>query len=195
VTLLSADPPSPPICVLGSDSQAGSYVLRIRVREDLCLPFGRFKHGKLIEVPAGEYAYVGSALAERGGVSLARRLVRHATRTGTQAPHPIRDEMLVLFPSLGLGEGRLLPRNGKHLFWNIDHLLDREEAELIGACLLRSPRRLERELGQLLEHDPNTEVIEKGLGANDVPGNTHILRVHADESWWRALPQKLLPLL
>ena len=53
---------------------------------------------------------------------------------------------------------------------------------------LRSPRRLETALGQMLEADPHTAVFEKGLGANDVPGNTHILRVAAPESRWEDLP-------
>jgi Uri superfamily endonuclease len=179
------------IVVLGGGSQAGSYLLRVRLASDLLLAFGRFKGGKVIDVPAGEYLYVGSALAIRGGVSLARRLVRHATRTGERPPHAIRSEMLVEFARLGLGAGELLPRNGKTLFWNVDHLLDREEAELAGVIALRCDRRLERELGQFVGQDPVTEVIERGLGANDVPGNTHLLRLHAEDDWWSALPDLL----
>ena len=70
--------------------------------------------------------------------------------------------------------------------------------ELIGVFIIRTETRLERELGQLLEQDACTQVIEKGLGANDVPGNTHILRVpisDRDEAWWRSLPDKLNRLL
>lgn len=183
------------IVVLGDASRAGSYLLRIRLSTDLLLAFGRFKGGKLIEAPAGEYLYVGSALAARGGVSLARRLVRHATRTGDAAPHAIRAEMLSLFPRIGLGTGDLLPRGGKTLFWNVDHLLDRPEADLVGVVALRCERRLERELGQLAERDPTTELIERGLGANDVPGNTHILRARGGDSWWEALPNSLILLI
>ena len=51
------------IVVRGGESQAGSYLLRIRVSEDLSLSFGRFNRGKEIAVPVGEYVYVGSALA------------------------------------------------------------------------------------------------------------------------------------
>jgi hypothetical protein len=32
--------------------------------------------------------------------------------------------MLDLFHTIGLGAGNLLPKNGKHLRWNVDHLLD-----------------------------------------------------------------------
>lgn len=180
-----------PIVVLGGESRAGSYVLRVRLSSDLLLAFGRFKSGKVVDVRAGDYLYVGSALAARGGVSLARRLVRHATRTGEKAPHAIRESMLVRFTEIGLGEGDLLPRNGKTLFWNVDHLLDRTEAEIVGVIALRGDRRLERELGQFVESDPSTAVIERGLGANDVPGNTHILRLLAGDDWWSALPHSL----
>jgi Uri superfamily endonuclease len=179
------------IVVLGSESLAGSYLLRIHLAADLLLAFGRFKGGKGIDLPAGEYVYVGSALATRGGVSLARRLVRHATRTGDRPPHAIRLEMLQLFPVLGLGEEDLLPRNGKHLFWNVYHLLDRAEAEITGVVALRCARRLERELGQWVEQAPCTAVIERGLGANDVPGNTHLMRAMEADAWWRALPDSL----
>jgi Uri superfamily endonuclease len=184
--------PSSPIVILGEHSQAGSYLLRIRVREELRLAFGRFKKGKVIPVPAGEYLYVGSALAQKGGVSLGRRLVRHATRTGDREPHALRAHMLALFPSLGLGTGDLLPRNGKRLHWNVDYLLDHEAAELAGVFVLRRGERLERELGQFLEQEPCTRIIERGLGANDVAGNTHLLRVEAEEAWWRRLPERLM---
>jgi Uri superfamily endonuclease len=183
------------IVVRGSDTQAGSYLLRMRVSEDLSLSFGRFNRGKEIAVPAGEYVYVGSALAAKGGVSLGRRLVRHATRSGTKPPHAIRAAMLELFQTIRLGSGDLRPRGGKRLFWNVDHLLDHEVVEIAGIFVLRSELRLEREMGQLLEQEPCTRVIERGLGANDVPGNTHLLRVDADESWWLSLPEKLQCLL
>lgn len=77
----------PNIFLIGKDSQAGTYVLRIRLKEDTELKFGRFKKGKLISLPAGDYTYVGSALSEKGATSLARRLVRHATRSGDKPPH------------------------------------------------------------------------------------------------------------
>ena len=57
----------PPIVLIGDESQAGTYILRIHLKEDTSLQFGRFKKGKLISLPAGDYAYVGSALSEKGG--------------------------------------------------------------------------------------------------------------------------------
>ena len=56
----------PQIYILGNDSQAGTYVLRIRLSKSTSLQFGRFKKGKLISLPAGVYTYVGSALSEKG---------------------------------------------------------------------------------------------------------------------------------
>ena len=181
----------PRILIIGDKSQAGTYILRIRLKEDTTLRFGRFKKGKLISTPAGEYAYVGSALAEKGATTLARRLVRHATRSGDQRPHRIREAMLSRFAECGLGDGDLLPRRGKTLHWNVDFLLDLPSAELVGVSAIRSRERLEDRLAKRLEEDPDTGVIERGLGANDVPGNTHLLHVSAAEAWWASLPDLL----
>ena len=70
----------PSVIIIGDKSQAGTYVLRIRLREDKALQFGRFKKGKLISLPAGDYAYVGSALSEKGRhfFGQAARPARHA---------------------------------------------------------------------------------------------------------------------
>ena len=181
----------PRIVIIGNESQAGTYVLRIHLRKDTSLQFGRFKKGKQISLPAGDYAYVGSALAEKGATSLARRLVRHATRSGEKRPHGIRKTMVEHFAECGLGDGNLLPKRGKTLFWNIDFLLDLEAAEIKGFSAIRSAERLEDRLAKKLEQDPHTQIIERGLGANDVPGNTHLLRVCADGSWWESLPAVL----
>ena len=50
---------------MGDDSQAGTYLLRIHLKENTTLKFGRFKKGKLISLPAGDYVYIGSALSEK----------------------------------------------------------------------------------------------------------------------------------
>ena len=181
----------PSIAITGDESQAGTYILRIRLTKDTALRFGRFKKGKQISLPAGEYAYVGSALAEKGATTLGRRLVRHATRSGDQRPHPIRETMLSRFAECGLGNGNLLPRRGKTLHWNVDFLLDLPSAELVGVSAIRSRKRLEDRLAKQLEEDPHTGIIERGLGANDVPGNTHVLHVTATEMWWTSLPNLL----
>ena len=53
----------PSIIIIGNASQAGTYVLRIRLKADTTLQFGRFKKGKRISLSAGDYVYVGSALS------------------------------------------------------------------------------------------------------------------------------------
>lgn len=103
--------------------------------------------------------------------------------------------MLFEFPRLGLCERDLQAVAGKKPRWNVDHLLDRPEVALIGAYLIRSPERIEAALGKSLENDPATVVFEQGLGANDIRGNTHLLRVDADEKWWQGLALRLATLL
>ena len=141
----------------------------------------------MISLPAGDYSYVGSALSEKGSTSLARRLVRHATRTRSKPSHKIRDEMLNQFQACELGPPNPLPKNGKKLFWNIDHLLNLEIVEIVNLIAIRSPIRLESPIGVFLENNKDTEIIEKGLGANDSPNNTYILRVNSNEMWWLSL--------
>ena len=75
--------------------------------------------------------------------------------------------------------------------WNIDHPLNHPASELVGAYTIRTGLRIEAALGKFLEHDRCTVAFEPRLGANDIKGNTHLLRVDADESWWEALPRKL----
>ncbi len=180
-----------PIVFMGNDSQSGSYILRIRLTEHTELQFGGFKRGKIIQLPAGEYVYIGSAMSEKGAASLANRLVRHAARSCGKEPHKIRGEMLRRFKISGLGNGNLKPAGQKNLHWNIDHLLDVPAADLTGACIIRTPECLEKRLAEFLERDPHTTVVEKGLGANDVPGNTHLLGLAAGDVWWPTLPGRL----
>ena len=181
----------PSIVIIGDATQAGTYVLRIRLKENTTLKFGRFKKGKLISLPAADYVYVGSALSQKGSTSLARRLIRHATRSNHKPPHPIREKMINRFIECGLGPRDLLPKHGKTLHWNIDFLLDLQSAEIVNILAIRSTERLENRLAKRLEQDPHTEIIEPGLGANDAPGNTHLLRVREDRMWWTSLACKV----
>ena len=169
--------------------------MRIRLKENATLKFGRFKKGKLISLPAGDYVYVGSALSEKGSTSLARRLIRHATRSNHKSPHPIREKMINRFIECGLGPRDLLPKHGKTLHWNIDFLLDLQSAEIVNILAIRSTERLENRIAKRLEQDPHTEIIERGLGANDAPGATHLLRVREDRMWWTSLADKVRTIL
>ena len=181
----------PSIFIIGDDSQAGTYILRIRLNEDTTLQFGRFKKGKPISLPAGDYLYVGSALSEKGATSLARRLVRHATRSRNKPPHAIRKKMINQFAKCCLGNGSLLPRQEKTLYWNVDFLLDLQSAEIVNILAIRSPERLENRIAKGLERDPHIDIIEPGLGANDAPGNTHLLRIRADRIRWTSFADNL----
>lgn len=183
------------ITTLGGEVRRGSYILRIKVHKVLNIGFGRFQRGKMIPIPAGECVYIGSALGQKGAMQLGRRLVRHATRTGQQSPHLIRSHLLETCKTIRLGEGDLLPQKGKKLFWHIDYLLDHSDVDLTHIILIRSLKRLEAQLAQLLEQDSHTFILAKGLGANDLPGNTHLLGVKADEVWWASLPAKINQLL
>lgn len=177
----------PSIVIIDNASQAGTYVLRIRLKKDTTLQFGRFKKGKLISLSTGDYVYVGSALSEKGATSLARRLIRHATRSDNKPPHIIREEMITRFAKCGLGPRDLLPKRGKTLHWNVDFLLDLQLAEIVNILAIRSPERLENRIAEYLEHDPHTHIIEPGLGANDAPGSTHLLRLRADNISWASV--------
>ena len=181
----------PSIVIIGDDSQVGTYILGIHVKENITLKFGRFKKGKLISLPAGDYVYIGSALSEKGATSLARRLIRHATRSKHKPPHSIRKKMINRFTECDLGPRDLFPKHDKTLHWNVDFLLDLPSTELINIFAIRSPERLENRLAKRLEQDPHTEIIEPGLGANDAPGHTHLLHIPENSMWWASLTEKV----
>ena len=99
--------------------------------------------------------------------------------------------MVNQFHNCGLGPPDPFPKNGKKLFWNVDFLLDLQLTEIVNVIAIRSPERLEYTLAELLERDTDTQIIEKGLGANDTPRNTHLLRVPTDETWWTSLADNI----
>lgn len=159
------------------------------------LQFGRFNQGRPISIPAGMLVYIGSAMGQKGSSSLARRLLRHATRTGKRPYHPIRDHMLTTFPSVGLADTPLKPPTGKKIHWHVDYLLDGETAVLHHITILRSRTRLETPLAHLLMADPATFIIQPGLGASDASGETHLLGVTAVTNWWQTLTESFGQLL
>lgn len=128
-------------CCWGTGLQGGTYVLRLVVSQPREIRFGRFQKGQPIAVPSGNYLYVGSALAQKGPTSLARRLLRHASRSDAQNPQPIRQEMLALFPKIGLGPTLLHPPSGKKLRWHVDFLLDEPGVALTAVYIIRSGGR------------------------------------------------------
>jgi Uri superfamily endonuclease len=167
------------ITIGGDESRSGVYILWLSVHRDLALVFGRFQGGRPVPIPAGGYAYVGSALGRRGAPSLAGRLLRHATRGGGRPPHAIRDRLAGQLAEAGLRPaGGPLPA-GKRLRWHIDYLLEEPAVEIAHISALRTAERLETRLADWLAAWPGATPPAIGLGASDDPGRTHLLRVPA----------------
>lgn len=179
---------APSVLILGTTSQSGTYLLRIGISSDLCLSFGHFKSGKAFALPAGDYVYIGSALGGR----LASRLLRHATRTPGKPPHVVRAQLLMSLSQLGLATR--IPYS-KTLYWHVDYLLDIETVTLMSVIAARSEVRLEDSLAEDLLRDPATRPVEPALGSTDVRGQSHLLQVEADQTWWECLQKRILELL
>lgn len=158
---------------LGTPTPGGVYLLRMMVREPLCVVFGKFRTGAVIPLSAGEYAYVGSAM---GG--LGRRLLRHATRSDGSA-HPVRPALVDHFG--------LTPPPAKRLRWHVDYLLDRPEAALTHVIALHTEQRIESSIAEWLMAHPNTWIPASGLGASDDKGHTHLLGVAFGSTVWAEL--------
>ena len=176
------------VTILGTNSQTGAYLLRIRVKETVEVQFGRFNRGNPIQFVAGEYVYVGSAMGQRGSSSLARRLLRHATRSDHNNPHAVRAEMLAAFTAVSLGPSHLAPPASKKRFWHIDYLLEVTAVSLQQILVIRTPNRIEHPLANWLVQQPETNVVAAGLGARDHKGSTHLLNINANATWWANLP-------
>ncbi len=160
------------VLVVGDESFGGTYVLRVRVEWPLQVCFGRFNGGEPILVPPGELLYLGSAL--RG---LASRVLRHALRTGDKPAHDLYAPLLKTLRDVGLVKDDFRPPTQKKLHWHIDYLLDETAVSLTHAILIRSNKRLEGDIGAWLLAQPETKVIFAGLGASDIKGHTHLMRI------------------
>ncbi|MFN8490056.1 MAG: DUF123 domain-containing protein [Caldilineaceae bacterium] len=182
---------STPILILGEEFQSGVYLLHLHVHQPLAVACGRFNRGQPLFFQPGDYVYVGSALGARGA-PLANRLVRHATRSAGRPPHALRT---ILLEQLALGDNHAIHLRPKKLFWHVDYVLDELAVELCGVIALRTACRLEGRLAQWLNADSCTFVIEKGLGASDHHGATHLLGVQAGEDWWSGLAESAQQML
>ncbi len=183
------------VTIVGDHEQCGAYLLRMRIESDTVVRFGRFQGGRPILVPQGEAVYVGSAMGQRGSMTLARRLLRHAARMDTEKPQSIQREMLSAFVDTGLGNAQLKPPVKKRLFWNIDFLLEEEHVALSHVVAIRTRCAIEDYLAHLLEAEPKSRVLEQGLGAHDKRGRTHLLLIEETADWWQRLPERLEILL
>ena len=128
-------------------------------------------------------------------MTLARRLLRHTTRSNPQNPHDLQQRLVNKIHKTGLGPKTLQPPVGKRVHWNIDHLLDEDDVHLTSVMIIRSPENLEAQLANYLISQPETQPLAPGLGAHDHPGNTHILKVNAGRTWWEQLAGRLEEIL
>ena len=183
------------ITILGTDEPCGTYILRISISDDLAVRFGRYRQGSPVAVPRGDVLYVGSAMARSGSMTLARRLLRHATRQPPKPPHHLRPALIEALHAAGLAASGLQPPTNKKLFWNIDYLLDEESLQLQQLIILRSAFRLEDDVAGMLLADVVCQPVATGLGAHDRPGSTHLIQVRAHNEWWAALPARLSKLM
>jgi len=165
-----------PITFQGDASQSGTYLLWMLARRETSVSFGRFQGGRPIAIPAGWYAYVGSAMGQRGASALAGRLLRHVTRTGDKSPHAIRAALAAECVRVGLGAPGLQPPTAKRLHWHIDYLLDEIEVEIVRIMVIRAVARLEGALARQLSALPGVVPLAPGLGASDARGESHLLR-------------------
>jgi len=145
---------------------SGTYLLHLQNEKDVWVKYGRFRRGELISTPAGQYLYIGSALAREGGASLPRRLLRHATRSAGP-PHSIRQHLIEYFA--------MKPPASKRLHWHVDYLLEETAVNIYHITLIQDRRRLEGIIAQNLNRHPAALPLATGLGATDDPGLTHIL--------------------
>ncbi|MDX1412930.1 MAG: DUF123 domain-containing protein [Candidatus Promineifilaceae bacterium] len=182
------------ITVMGPAVNSGAYLLRIEVSKDLMVRFGQFRRGQQITVSKGAYVYIGSAMAAGGSMTLARRLLRHATRTKGARPHFIREQLLIELQTAGLGAENLQPPLQKKLYWNIDYLLEQNAANLTHIIIIRSAVNLEDRIAHYLAIQKETRVLVKGLGAQDKRDQTHLMNIDNASSWWRRLPAALAEL-
>ncbi|MBM3162154.1 MAG: GIY-YIG nuclease family protein [Chlorobi bacterium] len=170
----------------------GTYLLFIRLSEPVHLVFGKFLRGKPLFLPAGNYLYLGSALGRTGnGSALARRLLRHASRTAGKKPHAIHEAMVKLLQEKELAPESTPKPLQKKLHWHIDYLLDTPGSAIFHILIIRSPEKLEPVLARYLEAAPETSVPAARLGAQDTRNSTHLLSCSDPEGLLERLRREL----
>ncbi|MCG8343613.1 MAG: DUF123 domain-containing protein [Chlorobiales bacterium] len=180
----------------GNDSRQGTYALFIFLSNKLNLRFGNFLRGRHFSLDPGYYVYIGSALgAKSSAMPVARRLLRHASRSNGKPPHEVRGHMIRYFKENKLAAADLRPPTGKKLHWHIDYLLDNLDTRIIKACIVRSPARLENALSDLALSLDETFVIAPKLGAGDTKNSSHLLGIKNIDTFLPAFEEKIPTLL
>lgn len=165
--------------------EGGHYILVLSVSSNLNVRFGRFQEGAPVSFPAGTCVYLGSALTQRNQPALPQRVLRHCTRSNGQPAHVIRDSLLEYFNQPGVCGSPVKVPTGKKLHWHIDYLVDYPEVSIRQVLLFPGEKPVEKQLGAWINAHPLSSQIVKGLGARDIPGNTHLLR-------WLGNPEDLV---
>lgn len=172
----------------GDNSRQGTYALFVTLAETARLAFGKFRSGTRFLLDHEACLYVGSALGDGPSATpLARRLVRHASRSPGNPPHRIREPMIEAFTKNGLARAGFTPPDRKKLHWHIDYLLDCRQAELSSVFVIRSPQRLETTLSRHAAALDETIEIARGLGARDTKNETHLFGVNDLETCMKKL--------
>jgi len=162
--------------IFGNKYTMGSYILFIRISSSFQLAFGRFQKSRLFSIPDGDYLYIGSALGKTGD-PLARRLIRHASRSNGKPPHKIQSEIIKLFSKNDAVKSCAFIASEKKLHWHIDYFLEHSEAEITHVLIMRHPEKLEHHLSEFLASIRETSLIAPRLGAQDTRNSSHILRL------------------
>jgi Uri superfamily endonuclease len=173
----------------GSNERQGTYLLFISLSKTVRLAFGSFMKGKTLLLPAGHYLYLGSALGNGdNSFPLARRLIRHTSRTGDGNPHAIRKALQSALRKNRLAGDHALGIKQKKLHWHIDYLLECPESRITHIVIIRKAEKLEPVLSRYLEAHPDTSVFAQRLGAQDTKNSTHLLQCNDPD----ALREQLL---
>jgi len=168
--------PAGQFTLAGGTERQGTYLLFIRLAQSVQLTFGSFRKGKPLLLQAGCYLYLGSALGKgTNAYPLARRLMRHASRTADRKPHTIHKALQQLLLDNGLAPETPPTAAEKKPHWHIDYLLDRPESDIFHILIIRSAEKLEPVLARHLEAAPETSVPAARLGAQDTKNSTHLL--------------------
>ncbi len=162
--------------IFGNKYTMGSYILFIRISSSFQLAFGRFQKSRLFSIPDGDYLYIGSALGKTGD-PLARRLIRHASRSNGKPPHKIQSEIIKLFSKNDAVKSCAFIASEKKLHWHIDYFLEHSEAEITHVLIMRHPEKLEHHLSEFLASIRETSLVALRLGAQDTRNSSHILRL------------------
>ena len=167
-----------------SQRWVGAYVLHMVISDSADIVIGRMHDGFPVRIDTGNYIYIGSAMGDRNGLYLPKRLVRHTLRSKSAKAQPCHAELLDHFYEQGLCRQQLTPKTPKRLRWNIDYILEYPNTSLRDICYIRNDERLEFALVDALEGLDVTVAPIPGFGAHDHPGHSHFLRLANGPDGW-----------